>query len=294
MKEFLKLQFEKFKGFFIKVQDNKNIPDFKRIIMGCFFLITLTLTFQLFVSEDISFIIKVRVKKGQSLSDSNIATNEDIDTLQKVRRKINYKYKAPQVIQGKKVVNGNTLPRGTKLIGKLGQGVDTRSNNGLVEVSLPYGGSYKGQLHIPKKSILIGSSQFQANGRVTINFKTVLFPSGEEYQIQAIALDFSDYSVGVIGNYHGRKLARVATSVILGAAGSAINSAGGSFSSARDENAFKREVQRNTMEGFRGSISNEMGQVGESMNQDNKDFVTLDRGKDLIIKLIRPFRKNYE
>lgn len=184
-----------------------------------------------------------------------------------------------------------SLPTGTNFIGKLISTIDTRDQKQFIKVLLPYGGSFKGKNKIPKDTILLGSVNYQGTGKkVYITFVKAIFPDGKEFEINAQALNPQDYSTGILGDYHGMATVRIATTLGLSMVSGmtdvltekqALGESGAVTPKATMKNAFYHGVSKvSEMEANR--------QAGELSNE--KAYVTVDAGSDLIVSLIAPLK----
>ncbi len=144
-------------------------------------------------------------------------TSHEVKTSKVQRSPIKVNYKATQVIVRKDEMTSKNLPTGTSAIGKLLTDVDTRISSGkLIRVLLTNGINYQGKSILPKKTIILGQSEYPSQGkRVFLNFSLAILPSGEEVQLQASALDYNDFSPGIMGKYHSAFKNRVAATAGL-------------------------------------------------------------------------------
>ncbi|MBT4792623.1 MAG: hypothetical protein HON90_13705, partial [Halobacteriovoraceae bacterium] len=188
-------------------------------------------------------------------------------------------------------VHEGSLPTGTNFIGKLLSTVDTRDLNQFIKVLLPYGGSYKGKNKLPKDSMLLGSVKYSGRGeKVYINFVKAILPTGQEMEISAVALNPKDYSTGILGEHHGTRGIRIATTLGLSMVSGmtevltekqALGENGTVTPKANMKNAFYHGVSKvSEMEASR--------QAQELSAE--KAYVTIEAGSDLIISLIAPLK----
>lgn len=184
-----------------------------------------------------------------------------------------------------------SLPTGTNFIGKLISTIDTRDQNQFIKALLPYGGSFKGKNKIPKDTVLLGSVNYPGTGeKVFVNFVKAIFPDGQEIEVNAQALNPQDYSTGILGDYHGTATVRIATTLGLSMVSGmtevltekqALGESGTITPKSTMKNAFYHGVSKvSEMEANR--------QAGELSNE--KAYVTVDAGNDLIVSLIAPLK----
>ena len=111
-----------------------------------------------------------------------------------------------------------------------------------------------------------------------------------EFEINAQALNPQDYSTGIFGDYHGTATVRIATTLGLSMVSGmtevltekqALGESGAVTPKATMKNAFYHGVSKvSEMEANR--------QAGELSNE--KAYVTVDAGSDLIVSLIAPLK----
>lgn len=186
------------------------------------------------------------------------------------------------------------IPSGTNFVGKLINGIDTRGDNQLLKVTLPYGGMHPSGGKIPKDSILLGSASYSGGDRVYIRFSRVIYPSGQEYRIDAQALSSGDYTPGLIGNHHSETDLRVAGSLAL------------TMVSAGADVLTRRTAMGNTpygmamaqpdstmdnaaLQGVSQVTKQEAERIGSKM-KDKEEYLTIHTGGDLIVSLLTPFK----
>lgn len=127
------------------------------------------------------------------------------------------KYRAPQVIERQGGNLNSNLPIGSNLVGKLLTSIDTRENEQLAKVVLPYGGKGKrGVEGLPKNTVLFGSINYPNRGKkVFMRFTKALLPDGKETVLLAQALNTKDYSPGLEGKFHSGATSRIAATLGL-------------------------------------------------------------------------------
>lgn len=206
--------------------------------------------------------------------------------------KINYR--AVQVIERDNLENEkDTLPIGTKFIGKMLSSVDTREAGVTIEVLLPYGAAFKSEKMIPDDSIIMGVVQYSGKGqKFFINFSHIVFPDGSEHQVHAQALDSKDYSVGLIGEFHGHVGARVASTLALTAIGTAADIMVSKVPVGPQGIAIAKPNMKNALYGAASKTAEfEANRQAKELTSE-KDYITFDSGSDLIISLTKSFRRN--
>jgi len=185
----------------------------------------------------------------------------------------------------------SSLPTGSNFIGKLISSIDTRDAKQFIKVLLPYGGSFNGKKILDKDTMLLGTAQYMGNGeKVYLTFTKAILPNGQEMEINAQALDPSDYSSGIQGEYHGTAGVRIATTLGLSMVSGMTEvltekkvhgESGAITPKATMKNALYHGVSKvSEMEASRQA--SELGQ--------EKAYITVEAGRDLIISLIAPLR----
>lgn len=203
-------------------------------------------------------------------------------------------YRANQVIERDNLeVLGDILPTGTKFIGKMLSSVDTRDTNVITEVLLPYGASFKGEKIIPDDSTIMGAVQYSGkNEKFFINFTHVVFPDGSEYPILAQALSSKDYSVGLIGEFHGHVGARVASTLALTAISTAADIMTKKVPVGFQGTAIAEASVENALYGAASKTAEFEARRQAKDLTSEKDYITFESGNDLIISLTKSFRRN--
>ncbi len=210
----------------------------------------------------------------------------------------NIEYKAPQVI-ARKDSDGTTagLPVGTNLIGKLLTSVDTREPKQMYKVLLPYGGRDKNGGEIPKNSVLFGTIRYPGNGnKVFFQFSNALLPNGKEVEIKAQALSSKDYSPGLIGEYHGKGMERVAATLGLSMVSAmsdtltereALGQGGiGSVAEATPKATAKNALYQ----GLSRVSEMEAARQADRLARE-PEYVTIDAGQEMIVNLTATYRE---
>ncbi len=207
--------------------------------------------------------------------------------------KVNYRAKQVLVSEGA-FDAARTIPMGTNLIGKTLTTIDTRQAEQLVKVLLPYGGRFQGGGEIPKQSILFGHVSYGGKGKkVFVKFSKGIFPSGEEFSLEAQALSSGDYSPGVVGRFHGNADVKIASALGLtmvagmsdvltekeSLGGSALQS-GAVTPKATMKNALYHGVSQ--------VAKTEAQRQAEAIGNE-QEYVTVDAGTDLIVSLTKAY-----
>lgn len=237
------------------------------------------------VSDDVAGVmgsstnIEAEAKKKQSSNSKHV--------------NVERKYKAAQVIVREgSYQREKTIPIGTNLIGKLLVSIDTRETEQFYKVFLPYGGNFKEGAEIPKGSTLFGKIKYSGKGRkVFMTFSKGVFPTGEEFEIEAQALNSKDYSPGLVGDFHGRSGARVAAAL-----GLSIVSGASTLLMDREQlgaqgvTAPKATLKNAMYGGLSQAANTEAERQGQRLSE-KTEYVTIDAGKDLIINLTGAYKK---
>ena len=207
--------------------------------------------------------------------------------------KVNYRAKQVLVSEGA-FDPARTIPMGTNLIGKTLTTIDTRQAEQLVKVLLPYGGRFQGGGEIPKQSIIFGHVSYGGKGKkVFVKFSKGIFPSGEEFSLEAQALSSGDYSPGVLGRFHGNADVKIASALGLtmvagmsdvltekeSLGGSALQS-GAVTPKATMKNALYHGVSQ--------VAKTEAQRQAEAIGNE-QEYVTVDAGTDLIVSLTKAY-----
>jgi len=187
------------------------------------------------------------------------------------------------------------LPSGTNFIGQLLNGIDTRNQNQIIKVLLPYGARHRNGGTIPKNTTLLGAVSYSGQGeKVYIGFNRAIFPNGKEYKINAQALNSKDYSAGLVGEFHGNADLRIAAAIGL----TMVSAAAGVLTTkatigALDQSGQATIVPESTM---RNALLHGVSKVSEQEAtrqaqelEQKKQYVTVDAGSDLIVSLLITF-----
>lgn len=206
-------------------------------------------------------------------------------------------YSAKQVIERGADATGSTnaIPSGTNFIGKLLDGIDSRAQSSTARVTLPYGVSHPKGGSIPKNSVLLGQVNSGEGEKIFIRFSRVVFPSGEEFKIDAQALSSSDYSPGIIGQVHSnadlRLMGSMALTVVSAAADvltqrSMVNVGG--MPMGIGINQTEATTKNAVLQGV-SQLSKEEAQRKMQSAQSAESYVTASSDSDLIVSLLSPF-----
>ncbi|MBF0363670.1 MAG: hypothetical protein HQK49_21810 [Oligoflexia bacterium] len=212
-------------------------------------------------------------------------------------QKINYS--APIVIV-RDETNDSTiekLPVGSSFIGKLLTPIDTRINNTLVKIELPFGAKNKrtGTTIIPKGTILFAQVQYlDDSDRVFLSINKGVTKDDVEFDLQAQGLSSDDFNPGVIGEYHSNLSSRLASNFGWSMSGAAAEVLQEKQVIGTTEGAVvlpKNTVENALLEGTKRTINNESGRAVEELNR-KRAYVTVPAGKHLIVSLIQTLSAN--
>ncbi len=188
------------------------------------------------------------------------------------------------------------LPSGTNFIGKLSTGIDTREQNQIVRVNLPYDVRHASGGYIPRNSLLLGNATCSAdNDKIFIRFNRIIFPDGKEYHVDAQALNSGDYSPGLVGNHHSNTDLRVASSLGLTMISSATDvlthrsAMGGMNPYAMGGMNQPDATMKNAMLQGASQVTKQEAQRQAGDMQNSAEYVTLFPEADLIVSLLSPF-----
>ena len=201
------------------------------------------------------------------------------------------KYRAVQVIERQGGDPDRKLPIGTSFIGQLLTAIDTREQNSFVKVLLPYGAAFDRDRRIERNSTLFGTVNYPGTGdKVYIKFNRVLSPDGKEFKIEAQALNAQDYSPGLAGESHDGAGGRIATTtgltMLSGMSDVLVEKqVSGGFNPTTTPKSTMRNAFFN---GLTKSTQREAERQAEKITQ-QKDYVTIEAGEDIIISLTETF-----
>ena len=187
------------------------------------------------------------------------------------------------------------LPSGSNFIGQLLNGIDTRNQNQIIKVLLPYGARHRSGGTIPKNTTLLGIVSYNGQGeKVYITFNRAIFPDGKEYKISAQALTSKDYSPGLLGDFHGNAELRIAATMGL----TLVSAASGVLTSKSNIGGINQNGQttvvpdatmRNALLEGVSKVSEKEAERQAQELEGQEEFVTVDAGSDLIVSLLTPF-----
>jgi hypothetical protein len=206
-------------------------------------------------------------------------------------------YSAKQVIERGVDPLGllSAIPSGTNFIGRLVGEVDSRSPGATVRVQLPYGLSHPKGGYIPKNSIIMGQTSASEGEKIFIRFAKVIFPSGEEFKIDAQALSSEDYSPGLKGIFHSNSDSRMFGSMaltVVSAAADVLTQRSfvnvGAMPSGITTGQIDASAKNAALQGV-SQLSKEEAQRKMQTAQTAESYVTLESDQDLIISLLTPF-----
>ena len=201
------------------------------------------------------------------------------------------KYSAKQIIDRSMSGGSSFMAAGTNLIGKLLTAIDTRDDEQIIKVLLPYGGTYGGERVIERGSILFGRARYGGHGdKVFVRFSRFVNPEGTEFEIQAQALASKDLSPGLAGNYHSNFDSRMAAAVGLSmiAAGSDVLVEKESVGVGAAPTA-KSTMRNAALAGVSRAAQSEAENRANDM-EDKENYVTVESGMELIVSLTESFK----
>lgn len=204
------------------------------------------------------------------------------------------KYKAKQILEPNDNQNlYDSLPTGSNMIGKLLTAIDTRDENQIIKVILPFGGVFKNNRILENNTIVLGRASYPEEGKkVFVSFYKGINPNGKEFKIEAQALNSKNYSSGLEGEYHSqadlRLLANLGLKVISASSEVLVEKEGLSDSHAPTPRAnIKNAFLRGLSEGANIEASRQAQKV-----RAKKEYVTIDAGEDIIVSLISRLSKD--
>lgn len=185
----------------------------------------------------------------------------------------------------------SSLPTGSNFIGKLISTIDTRDAKQFIKVLLPYGGSFDGKKVLDKDTMILGTAQYMGNGeKVYLSFTKAILPNGQEMEINAQALDPSDYSSGIRGEYHGTAGVRIATTLGLSMVSGMTEvltekKVHGESGAITPKSTMKNALYHGVSKVSEMEATRQASELGQE-----KAYVTVEAGTDLIISLTAPLR----
>ncbi|MBF0300002.1 MAG: hypothetical protein HQK51_14860 [Oligoflexia bacterium] len=238
-------------------------------------------------------------KRRSKVKKIDTAGTSDEYAEEKSKKEPEINYSAPMVIV-RDETNDSTiekLPIGSSFIGKLLTPIDTRINNPLVRIELPFGARNKrtGSTIIPKGTILFAQVQYlDDSDRVFLSIIKGVTRDDVEFDIQAQALSSDDFNPGVIGEYHSNLSSRLASNFGWSMSGAAAEVLQEKQVIATTDGAVvlpKSTVGNALLEGTKRTINNESGRAIEELNRKHA-YVTVSAGKHLIINLTQTLSAN--
>lgn len=311
MKEWFKTNFVKFKAFYFIEEGGKSVINSMRLKYTFSLFVGTTILFQIFRPEDQSLLSKSFRRFESKIT---LAARKDFGNAQDLvnahdkeakgqvhveqhskASPVKLTYNARQVIERTEAQGLVTpIPSGTNFVGKLINGIDTRDDNQVLKVILPYGGRHPSGGSIPKDSILLGNASYSGGDRVYVRFSRVIYPSGQEYKMEAQALSSGDYVPGLVGYRHSETDLRVAGSLVLNmvSAGADVltqrstlgNNPYGMAMAQPDAN-----MKNAALQGVSQVTKQNAERVGGKM-QNKEEYLTVQTGGDLIVSLLTPFK----
>lgn len=185
----------------------------------------------------------------------------------------------------------SSLPTGSNFIGKLISTIDTRDAKQFIKVLLPYGGSFDGKKVLDKDTMILGTAQYMGIGeKIYLSFTKAILPDGQEMEINAQALDPSDYSSGIRGEYHGTAGVRIATTLGLSMVSGMTEvltekKVHGESGAITPRSTMKNALYHGVSKVSEMEASRQASELGQE-----KAYVTVEAGTDLIISLTAPLR----
>lgn len=206
------------------------------------------------------------------------------------RKRTTTLYRAPQVI-GENPSGAKSMRMGSKLIGVLASAIDTRAPS-LVRVILPHGGDISG-VAIEPGSTVVGQFNYSGDGdRVYLTFSRIDSSGGNIKKLNAVALDARNFSPGIHGEEFtggGIKLAaNLGLSMFSGMADTLTEreSLGGSYNGVQAKPSAKNAL----LQGLSKASQEQAGRSASSIEQE-RNYVIIPQGKEMIIELIEDFGK---
>lgn len=319
MKSGIKKVKDMFSAFFFMEEGGKKVIKSKKVKIAFSIILILVCGVQIFFTEDNSSLGKSYkpLSDGQDLQEIaqlqhqqrvvDLQTKEQVEQMRasskmhshgsgQILRPKQIVYRAKQVI-GPGAEDGlmTPLPSGTNFIGKLLNGIDTREANQIARVTLPYGARHVNGGSIPKNSILLGSASSSGSEKVFIRFTRVIYPNGEEYRIDAQALNSGDYSPGLLGVRQSNADLRMVGSIGLTMVSAATDvltqrSMVGMNPYAMGVAQPDATAQNAVLQGV-SQVTKQEAQKQAQEPQNSQDYVTVFPDSDLIVNLLSPFKE---
>ncbi len=302
----------KITAFFFKEDGAKTVLNLKRIFLfsGPIVLLSIFTMVVLSMREDSSFLRKsdkkivqdgVKSQSGMSGANSyspavskvlgsyNGSGEKQKGQRPKIASKLNFK--AVQVISRENAGDPTkSVPIGTNMIGKTLTAIDTREQNQMIKILLPYGGNSRLGVEIEKGTVLFGQVNYSGKGnKVSIIISKGLTPNEREFAIDAQVLDPSNYSAGLVGESNSQADVRIFSALGLAVASGAseimmerenANALGQTMPQANLRNA--------ALQGVSTSSQQEASRKTDK-SKDRDDYITLPAGRDVIVTLTKSF-----
>jgi len=301
-----------FKKYFIEKQGEKEVLKKSNISILIFIFLVLVIGIELYSgysehgklnTSSTPFTERIERQKQANVSLSTRIKDivkpdivvKKVHKRRKVKTVIPIKYSAKQVISRNKKGRKINLPTGTNLLAELIGGIDTRHSKQIVLASLRNKIRHKNGSTIPAGSRFRGSFSYNKDQeKVYLKFSKIIFPDGEEYSISAHVLDFSDYSVGLYGNYHDYSGLKIAANMGLSLVSTAADVLTKKKVDYSNPYSQPMEVPEANFEsaGLQGlsRIANEEAQRVNQKLQARDTYLTVESGRELIISLTSTFK----
>lgn len=314
MKKIWRKFIDLFKNYYSYEEGAKRVVNTKRLKHTFSSLIGLLILVQIFMPKDDSLLGKSYKPFDESGNDQEGVEVSESGGAQAVihahendarnQKKVIVRLKGPPLVYNARQVferqdaegSLTPLPSGTNFIGKLVNGIDTREGNQTMRVTLPYGASHPSGGSIPRESILLGTASYQGKGdRVYIRFNRAIFPSGEEFKIDAQALSSADYTPGLPGENHSQSDMRM-----IGSLGLTMVSAAAEVLTQKSPLSGmnqlgqvvvepKPNLRNAALQGISQTSKEEASRHAE-VAKGQEEYLTVEAGGDLIVSLLTPFK----
>jgi len=302
----------KIKAFFFKEDGGKTVLNLKRIflfvgpilLLGVFTMVVFAMRVDSsFLRKTDKKIVQDGVKSdarmasgntysstvGKILGSYNVSGDKKKNQGPRLGSKMNFK--AAQVISRDSAGDPTrSVPIGTNMIGKTLTAIDTREQNQMIKILLPYGGKSKLGVEIEKGTVLFGQVSYSGRGnKVSVTISKGLTPDEREFEISAQVLDPSNYSAGLVDESNSQADLRV-----LSALGLSVASGASEIMMERENaNALGQTMPRATLgnaalQGLSASSQQEASRQGDK-SKDADDYITLPAGSDVIVTLTKAY-----
>ena len=224
-----------------------------------------------------------------------LSYNPEIDSLfESPTRRIKRKKRRFLVsFQNKQVLvrhDTSGIPSGTKIIARLITPIDTRIPSTEVLATVASAMIFNDEIVIPKNSIIHGIFNHNKE-RIFINFKKCIFPDGRESPITAHALDTKTFQTGIQGIHHKKAVGRITKSVALGMVSPMAQTLTQKEALGRGYVITPKSTLKNAF--LQGLAQSSEGETKRLIREtgDDRDYLTLQEGTDIIVVLLAPFRQ---